>query len=242
MSEIDSAGYLKAPPPVRTNESNAEGAATGSAKNAAMEQAANVGHQATQSGQHLADVARDQASAVAGEAGAQVKDLVSQAQLQVSQQTAVQQQKLVTGLRSLSDELAGMSQGSESPGIATDFARQAGERTSALAGWLDGREPSSLLNDVSAFARRRPGAFLGIAVGLGLLAGRLTRGLQADSKQTGTADTGNARTPTLAQPTPPSLSNGDLSQVSPSITGVAVTDGEPEVFIAPVLPTAPAAT
>jgi hypothetical protein len=234
MSEHDSAGHPEAPP----MRSNASYTATDSAKDTATEQAANVGHQATQAGQHVADVAKDQAAEVVGDAGAQVKDLVSQAQTQASQQTAAQQQKLVTGLRSLSDELSSMSRSSENPGIATDLARHAGERTGALAGWLDGREPASLLNDVSAFARRRPGAFLGIAVGLGLIAGRLTRGLQADSKQTGTA--GTASTPALAQPTPPPPSNGDFSMASPSITGLAVTDDEADVFIPPVLPTAPA--
>jgi len=38
-----------------------------------------------------------------------------------------------------------------------------------------------VLEDVKSFARRRPGAFLALAAGAGLIAGRLTRGLAAAS-------------------------------------------------------------
>jgi hypothetical protein len=231
MSAHDPTGY-----PVNT--------ANDSKTDAVKEQAANVGQQASQAGQHVADVAKDQAAHVAGEAGDQLKDLVTQAQTQLSQQTSAQQQKLVTGLRSLSDELSGMTTRSETPGIATDLARRAGEHTKALAGWLDGREPAALLDDVSAFARRRRGAFLGIAAGLGLLAGRLTRGLRADSKgQTHGGASHASVPPTMAQPTPPPPASGlDLSQAAPSLTGVAIADREPDVYIPPVVPTAPASS
>ena len=39
---------------------------------------------------------------------------------------------------------------------------------------------ADLLDDVRRFAARRPGMFLAIAAGVGVVAGRLTRGLAAD--------------------------------------------------------------
>ncbi len=86
-----------------------------------------------------------------------------------------------------------MARKSENPGVASDLARQAADRTGSVAGWLEGREPAAILDDLTSFARRKPGAFLAIAAGLGLVAGRLTRGLAADAKDSGDArDAGKA--------------------------------------------------
>ena len=86
-------------------------------------------------------MAKDQAVQVSAEAGRQVKDLLSQAQGQLSEQVGVQQQKLVSGLQSLRDELHSMAQNADQPGVGSDVARQAADRAGAIAGWLDGREP-----------------------------------------------------------------------------------------------------
>lgn len=145
-------------------------------------QAAAVGQTAGQAGQHVADVAQEQSAQVVAEAGRQAKDLLTQAQAELRVQVGAQQQKAVGELRSLSAELQSMSSGVENPGIASDFARQGSARADAIASWLDGREPAAIVNDVSNFARRRPGAFLAIAGGLGFFAGRLTRGLKAQSE------------------------------------------------------------
>lgn len=172
-----------------------------STKDVAKDQAANVKQGAGEAGQHVAGVAKEQAGQVTAEAGRQAKDLLNQAQGQVQEQASVQQQKLVSGLRSLSDELSSMSQSAEQPGVASDLARQAGERTGAVAGWLDGREPAAVLDDVSAFARRRPGAFLAIAAGVGFVAGRLTRGLKAQSDESGQPSSA-AGSPAVVPPVP----------------------------------------
>ena len=49
----------------------------------------------------------------------------------------------------------------------------------SVASWLENRDPGSLLEEVKSFARQRPGTFLLVAAGAGLLAGRLGRSLQA---------------------------------------------------------------
>jgi hypothetical protein len=166
-------------PPVLSEPVEAESPDT---KDVAKDQAAQVGQGVAEAGQHVAGVAKEQASQVTAEAGKQAKDLLAQAQVQLKEQAGAQQERLVTGLRSLRDELSSMVEKSETPGVATDLARQAADRTGSVASWLDGREPAAVLDDLTSFARRKPGAFLAIAAGLGLVAGRLTRGLAADAK------------------------------------------------------------
>jgi hypothetical protein len=75
-----------------------------------------------------------------------------------------------------------MADGSTEPGMATDLAREAADKANQVAGWLDNRDPGAVLDEVRSFARKRPGAYLAIALGAGVLAGRLTRGLTAGSE------------------------------------------------------------
>ena len=83
------------------------------------------------------------------------------------------------GLRSLSDELKQMASSSEQSGIATG-PRRPGRRPGALGGRLARAAPAGeVLDEVRDFARRRPGTFLAAAAVVGLIGGRLTRGLTA---------------------------------------------------------------
>lgn len=147
----------------------------------AKEQAADVAQTGVQAGQHVASVAKEQAGNVTAEAGRQAKDLLGQARSELSQQATAQQQRVADGLKSLSEQLHSMSRHSDQPGIAADLARQGAQVTEQAASWFDGREPGALLDEVRSFARRRPGTFLLMAAGAGLLAGRLTRGLKDQS-------------------------------------------------------------
>ncbi|GGH95500.1 hypothetical protein GCM10007170_21170 [Arthrobacter liuii] len=76
-----------------------------------------------------------------------------------------------------------MASAPDQQGMASDLVRQAAERTSSVASWLENREPGDLLNEVQRFARNRPGTFLLLAAGAGVLAGRLTRGLTAGAPE-----------------------------------------------------------
>src|SRR4029077_10670527 len=62
------------------------------------------------------------------------------------------------------------------------------------AGWLADRDPGALLDEVRSFARRKPGTYLAIALGAGVLAGRLTRGLTAPADDTPSGTTGPTST------------------------------------------------
>lgn len=157
--------------------------ATTSKKDAAREGALDTAQQAADSARTVAHAAKTEAAGVAAEARSEAANLLSEARSQLSGQASSQQQKAASGLRSVSDQLQAMSRASGQPGLASDLIRQAAERSAAAAAWLDRGDPAALLDDVASFARRRPGTFLLLAAGAGVLTGRLTRGLGAGAGQ-----------------------------------------------------------
>lgn len=154
----------------------------------AKQEAGEVAGTAKEAGQQVAESTKEQVGEVTAEAGRQARQLVDQVRTEVTDQAAFQQQRVAGGIRSLADELAGMAGHSEQDGPATDLARQAADRLHDVARWLDDREPGRVLDEVRSFARRRPGTYLAIAAGAGVLAGRLTRGLTAPQESTDTAN------------------------------------------------------
>src|SRR6478609_3243328 len=150
----------------------------------AKDEAADVKRHAADSAQNVAETAKTEAANVAAEVKTNARDLLIQARTDLTAQAGTQQQKAAQGLRSVSTELHTMASASDQPGVATDLVRQAAERSSAVATWLDGRDPGSLLNEVKSFARQKPGTFLLLAAGAGVLAGRLSRSLSAGAPET----------------------------------------------------------
>jgi hypothetical protein len=238
---LETVGYPDPPPAPPTLQQPESSAGT---KDVAKQQASSVGHGAAEAGQHVAGVAKQQGSEVVSEAGRQARDLAQQAQGQLREQAGMQQQKLAGSLRSLSDELRSMASNNEQPGVATDLAREASQRTGALAGWLDGREPSDVVDEVTRFARRRPGAFLAAAAGIGFLAGRLTRGLQAQasgSDSSGTTGRPGYPPPASALPPPTGYAPAPSAYPYPEVPPVPPVTGlsdpiDGSVPVAPVTP------
>jgi len=146
----------------------------------AKDQAAGVAGGAADAAQHVAGVAKEQVGQVTAEAGRQVRQLFGQAQSELSDQAQAQQQKLAGGLHEVGDQLRSMAHNSQEQGLATDIARQAADRAHSVASWFESRDPASVLDEVRSYARRRPGMFLAVALGAGLVAGRLARGLAAE--------------------------------------------------------------
>jgi polyhydroxyalkanoate synthesis regulator phasin len=134
-------------------------------------------------GRHVVGAARKEAASVAEEARRQTKDVLRQARTEASDQAASQQERIAKSLRSMGDEFGAMAARSDQQGVAADLARNAASTAGELASWLEQRDPAALLDEVRSFARKRPGTFLAIAAGAGVIAGRLTRGLAADSRQ-----------------------------------------------------------
>jgi ElaB/YqjD/DUF883 family membrane-anchored ribosome-binding protein len=162
-----------------------------STSDVAKDEARNVGQTAAQAGSQVASTAADQAKEVVGEAKHQAQDLVQQGRSQLRQQTVAQQQKAAQGLQGLAQQLRGMTRGeAPAPGPARDLLDQATDYVEQFADRLQNREPADLLDDVRAFARRRPGTFLLGAALAGVLAGRLTSGVKA-AHSDGSSSTGS---------------------------------------------------
>jgi len=178
------------PPPATTAGST--GQSSSNTKDVAKNEAKAVGQTAAQAGSQVASTAADQAKEVAHETQRQAQDLLRQGQSQLKDQTVAQQQKAAQGLSSLAGELRSLADGTSqgAPGPARDLLQQASGYVDRFADRLQNREPADLLDDVRAFARRRPGAFLLGAAVAGVLAGRLTSGVKAahsdDSSTSGT--------------------------------------------------------
>ena len=157
----------RSPSGLTVGTSNGHGNGSQQTTDVAKEQAADVADSAKQAGAQVTQTVKEQAAEVTNEAGRQAKQLLADAQSELSEQAALQQQKVAGGLQALADELDGMVRGSEQDGVATDLARQAAERARQVGIWLEDRDPGSLLDEVRNFGRRRPGAYLAIAAGAG---------------------------------------------------------------------------
>jgi hypothetical protein len=145
----------------------------------AKEQARDVAHEGIQGGRHVAEVAGEQAKGVAAEAGHQARSLFADARSELLDHAASQQKRVADQLHELSHELGSMASRSEKDGLATDLAQQASRQIGTVAHWVSEREPGSMVGELKGFARNRPGAFLAVAAGIGLFAGRMTRGVKA---------------------------------------------------------------
>ncbi|AXG14846.1 hypothetical protein DN585_16830 [Intrasporangium calvum] len=141
---------------------------------------------------HVAETAKQELGNVTSTATDQVRRLMDQSRSELTEQARSQQQRLTTNLRSLTEELDSMA-GTGQPGVAHDLVRTVSQQARALGDWLDGNEPGAVLDEVKRFARRKPGTFLAVAAGLGLLSGRMTRGLAATSQDESAPATGASR-------------------------------------------------
>jgi hypothetical protein len=165
-----------------------------SKKDVAKDEAANVAGQAAGAAQNVAETAKSEAANVASEVKTNAKDLLQQAKSDLTSQAGTQQQKAAEGIRTISSQLHTMAEAPDQQGVASDLIRQVADRSASVASWLENRDPGSLLDEAKSFARQRPGTFLLLAAGAGLLAGRLGRSLQAGAPDA-TATTGTSVPP-----------------------------------------------
>lgn len=184
---------------------------------------------ASQAAHSLGDIAhdaREKASDVAGTATKQVRSLADQARSELDAQAQSQQKRAAEGLRALSTELSGMASNSQDPGYATDLVQQASRTTDRVATWLDDRDPGSVVREVKDFARRRPGLFIALAAGAGILVGRLARGIKdaPPSERTPTEDTQGPSADTRG----PSTSGTPSAAPTDDLTGAHSAGWAPE--------------
>jgi ElaB/YqjD/DUF883 family membrane-anchored ribosome-binding protein len=164
------------------------------------DRAGTVGHETKQAAGDVAQTATQEAKQVGREAKDQARQLWSQTRRDLTDQATTQQTRVAGGLRELADQLGAMAGSTEQDGMAKGLVDDVARRAGDAATWLDQRDPGTLLEEARSFARQRPGTFLAIAAGVGVLAGRLSRSLvdeardSDDSTSVGSASTSSGHT------------------------------------------------
>ncbi len=178
------------------------------------EQASEATQVAQQGGQQVAAEAKEQLTQLTDQAQRELHRVLEQAQQDLGERASEQTDKVATELRSLADEFRALAEGriNDAP-RAAEWVDRAAHQANQYAARLEQRGFVGLVNDVSSFARRRPGAFLFGAVLAGFATGRLARGAQ----KAGTQDAPDSVVAALNGPTPDSPSIG--SAPVPAIVG-----------------------
>lgn len=171
-------------------------------------------------GHRVADTAKQEARSVASEAKFQVRKLADRVGGEVRSQASTQQHRAAGGIRDVGSQFSEMAATTTSSGVARDLVETVGARADSVASWLDQREPQDLVEEVKRFARRRPGVFLAIAAGVGVVIGRLTRSLATPSES---SDRTGTTTPRLTDGTDPYATG--LTDETDAYTGTGGTYG-----------------
>jgi hypothetical protein len=166
----------------------------------AADEAANVAGSASEGIREVADVAKVQAQAVAGQARQQLDGFVGQARNEVREQAQQRNEQAVSQLRTWSEQLTALADGRpESAGPLVGYLGEAREQVRRLATRLEQRGPEGVIDDVSNFARRRPGMFLAGAAGLGFVIGRVVRAASAAGQGDGESGGSGAWSPPVGR-------------------------------------------
>ena len=158
------------------------------------DQAGAVGHETKQAAGDVAQTAGQEAKQVGREAQDQVRQLWGQTRRDLTDQASTQQTRVAGSLRELADQLGTMAGAADQDGMARGLVDDVARRAGDAATWLDQRDPGSLLEEARSFARQRPGTFLAIAAGVGVLAGRLSRSLVDEARDSDDSSGASYRT------------------------------------------------
>lgn len=178
----------------------------------AVDAARDLVHEGQDAAKYIGESALREAEHVTEDVKEEASHLFEELSTDVRAQAAIQQEKIAANLRDISQELRGMLNASPSHGSAASLVDQAAHHSGKIAQWLEAREPGDLIQEVKGFARKRPSAFLGLALGAGLLAGRITRNAGAKTEEPTKATSlprpaPSAATPREATPMPPTYND-----------------------------------
>lgn len=202
----------------------------------ASSEASNVLSTAGQGAKEAAGEASTQVKVVAGQARQQLDDLVVQTRDEVRHQAESRNAQAAQGLRTLSQEVSALAEGRpDDAGPLVGLLDEAQRKVSDLAGRLENGGTQGVIDDVTGFARRRPGLFLAGAIGAGFLVGRLVRAGAAQQQEDGEAEM-----QTYSDPLSP-MADDQLPTMDPMFASGATTlppPAETTVFDPPVVPLA----
>jgi hypothetical protein len=129
------------------------------------------------------DEAQHEAGQVMEEAKEQGRQLYSEAKDRIEAEAQQQTNRVAQGIRSFSGDLRSMAEQADTETSAASWARQGAGQLEGLANRIEDGGFEGLVDDVSRFARRNPGTFLAIALGAGILAGRIARNVGGDPEE-----------------------------------------------------------
>jgi hypothetical protein len=204
------------------------------AETSATSRAADVARTGQEEAKHVVEKSKEQAGELAGQAKEQAMDLYGDARRELRSQAESQATRLAETVRSMSRQLSTMAQNAPEDGTVKSLTQEAASRTDQLAERLESTGLDGAVDEVKRFARQRPFVFLGGALGLGLVVGRIVRNtntkelLQAakpDGSGNGQA-TGDPQQGSLPQPsggltTPSGVASASASPITPPQAGAA---------------------
>lgn len=146
---------------------------------------------ATEQGQEIKATAKEHAERIRGEVVEQGRGVVAEARSQVVSHAHAQTRQLADRLAQLGEEVRALTEGRPddaqtlAPYLsnAVDDLYDAADRVYTLASDIDERGLAGLLQDVEAFARRRPAPFLAGAAVAGFGLGRAIRASSSDEAE-----------------------------------------------------------
>lgn len=157
----------------------------------AVKEASNVASTGVDGAKKVASEATAQVKDVAQQAKSQLTDLVGQSKEELRSQAQAKSEQAASGLRRLSEQITALSNGRPAEaGALPTYLDDARRRVVGVAETLEQRGPQGLLEDISSYARRKPGTFLVIAGAAGFAIGRIVRGASG-SQEPGHTGTGS---------------------------------------------------
>ncbi len=150
-----------------------------------------VASAAQEQGQEIKATAKEHAERIRGEVVEQGRGVVAEARSQVESQAHAQTRELADRLARLGEEVRALTESRPedaetlAPYLsnAVDALYDGADRVYTLASDIDERGLGGLLQDVEAFARRRPAAFLAGAAVAGFGLGRAIRASSSDESE-----------------------------------------------------------
>ncbi|WP_424188021.1 hypothetical protein ACOBQX_08905 [Actinokineospora sp. G85] len=206
------------------------------------EKAADAVSSVKDSGAQVADTAKDRLGDVVSESKTQAANLAGDVHQRLTEEARKQTGRAGEVLGAWADDLGQMARRSEQDSPARVAVQQLSEHGKQLAEKLRGGEPEQLLDDVRAFARRKPAAFLLGSALAGFAIGRLAKGLSAANQNTAspaqvTPDQGrHAATPAPAPEYPPAVQDAYTEPIPTTPPPVLAPGVTPPVPPAPVSP------
>ena len=156
-----------------------------------------------QGGQQIIGETKAQVGKLNEEVQRQIHAVLEQAQQELGGRAAEQTDKAATNLRGLAEEFRALADGRpEEASSLVPHVLQLSQTAAHYADRLDSGGFTGVMEDLSNFARRRPGLFLVGALAAGMATARLARGAQKGGSLEKDSDSG------IPSQAPPSLASG----------------------------------